>query len=388
MNPSNNVKIFAAWLNARCAQLPGQYFAPYTSIVQSSGCGKSRLIKELANEGIWVFYICLRKQSRDDTPGAAGYPCRSTIADHKALSPVTTAEDDCRDNCCYLLAACMTHLTDLVEENRTNPIEFLKKQLAYDDNIVSGGEFWKQVQKVEMQLLATPQQTPAQPRSEKEKKQMLSQRAKERGVDLFPPFIDLAFFDIHRPDDMDEDVCKRVQQYISSPKAGKQELDILADLQLFQARDGRPLFAVEGYRTPTSNDEVKLGRLQRLAVAKLCGGMTPAALRRPKTEDDNNDSDNGIDIDIDNASLLSALQFHAAFEVNPSQKIASDMVGACMSVCGFVSEDRRSISVRAPSESFLAQAPGTLLYDAKKIQARPLYKIFRRLPEYIRMDGY
>ncbi|KAL7747086.1 hypothetical protein RI367_007582 [Sorochytrium milnesiophthora] len=476
-DPWNNVQNFAAWLSACCAKLPGGYFAPYTSIVQSSGCGKSRLIKELANEDMWVFYICLRERSSNVTPGAAGYPCRSTIADHEAFSPVTTAVNDCRDNCCYLLAACMTHLTELVEENRTNPIEFLKKQLAYDENFVSGGEFWKQVQKVEMQLLATPQQTPTQPRSEKEKKQMLSQRAEdilegaytqpqralarrttikhkrcsvliafdeariltqkplssgtvferlrsalsalrrpvgshrcfavfidtmsrlsnfqperpnfskrsgERGVDLFPPFIDLAFFDIHRPDDMDEDVCRRVQQYISNPGAGAPRSEILVDLQLSQARSGRPLFAVEASCSPSANDVVNLARLQKLAVTKLCGGLTPAALRRPKTEDDNNDSDNGIDIDIDNASLLSALQFHAAIEVNPSQKIASDMVAACMSVCGFVSEDRRSISVGAPSEPFLAQAASTLLYDDDNIKAHPLHAIFCRLSGYIK----
>ncbi|KAG9295623.1 hypothetical protein G9A89_005316 [Geosiphon pyriformis] len=52
-----------------------QFYAPYTSLVQASGTGKSRLLRELAVEkNVLVIYICLRD------PESKGYPNRSDIA--------------------------------------------------------------------------------------------------------------------------------------------------------------------------------------------------------------------------------------------------------------------------------------------------------------------
>ncbi|CAG8664206.1 1350_t:CDS:1, partial [Diversispora eburnea] len=62
-----------------CAKVwrPNKFYSPYTSLVQASGTGKSRLLRELATEkDVLVIYICLRKS------GWHGYPNRSTIADY------------------------------------------------------------------------------------------------------------------------------------------------------------------------------------------------------------------------------------------------------------------------------------------------------------------
>ena len=52
-----------------------KYFAPYTVLVQSSGCGKTRMLREIGNMAPTVF-ICFR--GREST----GFPLRSYIADY------------------------------------------------------------------------------------------------------------------------------------------------------------------------------------------------------------------------------------------------------------------------------------------------------------------
>ncbi|CAG8701567.1 9788_t:CDS:1, partial [Ambispora gerdemannii] len=55
---------------------PEKFYAPYISLVQASGTGKSRLLRELAFEkDVLVVYICLRDSI------TRGYPNRSIIAD-------------------------------------------------------------------------------------------------------------------------------------------------------------------------------------------------------------------------------------------------------------------------------------------------------------------
>ena len=52
------------------------YLAPYLTIFQSSGTGKSRLMKELPTEKLFISYICLREST------SSGYPPRSSrVAD-------------------------------------------------------------------------------------------------------------------------------------------------------------------------------------------------------------------------------------------------------------------------------------------------------------------
>lgn len=52
-----------------------EYYSPYTSIVQSSGCGKTRTVLEFSRSN-WVFFVCFRET------GSTGYPYRSFIADY------------------------------------------------------------------------------------------------------------------------------------------------------------------------------------------------------------------------------------------------------------------------------------------------------------------
>jgi hypothetical protein len=52
---------------------PSSYAAPYTTIIQGSGSGKSFLMKQMAKKH-FTFFACLRSKGSD------GYPPRSQIA--------------------------------------------------------------------------------------------------------------------------------------------------------------------------------------------------------------------------------------------------------------------------------------------------------------------
>ena len=54
---------------------PDSYFAPYISLVQSSGYGKSRLLRETAKQVV-TLYVCLR------TAPSTGFPRRRVKAEH------------------------------------------------------------------------------------------------------------------------------------------------------------------------------------------------------------------------------------------------------------------------------------------------------------------
>lgn len=86
------------------------YRAPYISIFQSSGYGKSRLLKEIAQE-YYTFYISFA--SSDST----AFPRRSPIANSILAKIADIASEDSRtDYCEYFFLSCLEQLANHFEE--------------------------------------------------------------------------------------------------------------------------------------------------------------------------------------------------------------------------------------------------------------------------------
>ena len=70
---------------------PDSYFAPYVSLVQSSGYGKSRLLRETAKQVV-TLYVCLRN------PSSTGFPLRTVKAEHALFGDL----DNIKNRCYYV----------------------------------------------------------------------------------------------------------------------------------------------------------------------------------------------------------------------------------------------------------------------------------------------
>lgn len=142
-------------------------FSPYCSLVQSSGCGKSRFLREVGKKA-FVFFVCLR----DSKSVVNTYPPRSACADY-LLPPETESIKKYR----YLnfFLACLGYLEQHLKKNEGeyvkalnarrnfNPEEpgpsssgdpkiwskFIDRQFetppTIDQSTVMGGAFWKEV---------------------------------------------------------------------------------------------------------------------------------------------------------------------------------------------------------------------------------------------------
>ncbi|CAG8710337.1 6407_t:CDS:2, partial [Funneliformis mosseae] len=99
----------------QCANIwtPQQFYAPYTSLIQASGTGKSRLLRELAFEkDVFVVYICLRDSE------SRGYPKRSIIAD--VLTGQAFSEAHYITFLSALFGVCSKFLDQQLRENMKN----------------------------------------------------------------------------------------------------------------------------------------------------------------------------------------------------------------------------------------------------------------------------
>ena len=75
IDPLNVVDYFVSYVD-ECSRsyrtYQNEFFAPHIALVQSSGSGKSRLLREVSNV-LSTIYVCFRT-------GESGYPLRSTVA--------------------------------------------------------------------------------------------------------------------------------------------------------------------------------------------------------------------------------------------------------------------------------------------------------------------
>ncbi|CAG8778591.1 14868_t:CDS:2, partial [Racocetra fulgida] len=104
-DPSDLLKRFQDFIN-ECSynyRKTGNYYAPYTTLIQASGIGKSKLLKKNA-EDISTIYCCLRDHN------SSGYPPRSYIAD--ALLSRFQNENDALSTYLAYFCACAQKLQE------------------------------------------------------------------------------------------------------------------------------------------------------------------------------------------------------------------------------------------------------------------------------------
>ena len=103
------------------------YFAPYISLVQSSGCGKSRLLKEVASKKVYVVYVNLRSQSE------SGFPLHLPFSDRFVKWQDQVEYEN------FLVV-----MLELISKTEDDPVEFFEKCLTGEDG------FWESIaEKVE-----------------------------------------------------------------------------------------------------------------------------------------------------------------------------------------------------------------------------------------------
>ncbi|CAG8744728.1 17293_t:CDS:2, partial [Dentiscutata heterogama] len=105
------------------------YYAPYTTLIQASGVGKSKLLINVAEE-IMSVYCCLRKSE------SSGYPPRSDIA--KMLIKEFNNEQDAKTTYLAYICACFQKMQDFSGD--------CKKWLDEHTNKNLQGNFWRDVE--------------------------------------------------------------------------------------------------------------------------------------------------------------------------------------------------------------------------------------------------
>ena len=171
VDPFGTVDIFIKVVVAMAREFtPSKHFAPFSVLSQSSGSGKSRLIKEVAKR-MFVFYICLRPSSGK----SSGYPYRSDIADSfdslindSSLGATVNFPDRFRLTGQYiaLITACLRRLEKFLMNNaEITPEKWYMLQLGEEEvnegevkrnrvNPRNAQDFWSKVRSQALGILS------------------------------------------------------------------------------------------------------------------------------------------------------------------------------------------------------------------------------------------
>ena len=115
------------------------YYAPYTSLVQGSGTGKSRLFKEISCD-VYIFYCCFRSLR------STGYPPRSSIASVLLNIPSNRYETILRF-VAYLNSSLLQLAEELSQELPCDKSEWYKQQIEELEVKGFQSSFWSPIQK-------------------------------------------------------------------------------------------------------------------------------------------------------------------------------------------------------------------------------------------------
>ena len=113
---------------------PTVYYAPYTSLVQGSGTGKSRLFKEISRN-VYIFYCCFRSL------GSTGYPQRSSIASVLLDTP-SDRYGTILQFVAYLNSSLLQLAEELSQEFPCTKSEWYKQQIKESEVEGFRGSFW------------------------------------------------------------------------------------------------------------------------------------------------------------------------------------------------------------------------------------------------------
>ena len=138
VNCNNLVSRFKDFLGQQAKKWKcSNYVAPYTTLIQSSGYGKSRLIKELSHEQTFVIMICCRSKEEN------GYPSRSFIADTLLAMG---DENLIFRRYIYLFASCLQLLNDFI----TDPLQVVKDICG---DMGAASDFYKSIEYFDTDVL-------------------------------------------------------------------------------------------------------------------------------------------------------------------------------------------------------------------------------------------
>jgi hypothetical protein len=99
---------------------PDKYYYPGTSIIQTSGSGKSRTVLALAQHGVFVVYCSLMSEN------SSGFPTRSAVADSLASDKPSNKEHQFT----LYYALCLTYLYNFLLEKEKLGVEMKVQNLS------------------------------------------------------------------------------------------------------------------------------------------------------------------------------------------------------------------------------------------------------------------
>ena len=404
---------FVSFCN-KCVKMwnPAKYYALYSSIVQSSGTGKSRLLAEVAKKR-YVIYCCLRG------PGSTGYPPsspirRKLITDAQATDPRKWPSE--RLYVSFLVAA-----IEVFQKTMSNNRMDCGTWFNYHTN--ESCSYWKEVEE-RMDCLGYEKRADF---SEIHQKDAIAKALKNVGCfdkrfvthlvfafdearSLLPSRSNADYFSSlrralrclptyhpsqHQAFAIMLDTTSAVADFLPEMERDPSSRPLIEGLKLmppFYLLDtiddtitvatpprsieemycgqrllqlGRPLFRSYIQAGDLSFFSTHLITLKNTAAAKLAGGEFPRVVQM--------------------TDALSVLSCRVCVDIVPTNHIASQLVASYMRFCVFVSESRQYLFTIAPSEPFLVDVATDLMY-----QNGCLVKLIKQLSDAMRcgvVDG-
>ena len=390
-------------------------YANYTSVTQASGMGKSRMVKQLAEAGVYVIYCCLRLSG-------SGYPPQSHITKYLL---------DSYDKL-HFVAYFIACLNKLADTPGISSIDWYNQQIARENDGASQGnarEFWDDIRLRMEKLKRDLVDSNASASLRQSYERALRTYPNIRNISLSKNILRICFvFDearcllevgpitetsgsetagknvafynmrralVHFDDKVNVftlvmDTVSRLSNFqptrTADPSArveieGKGlfeplylcvTTDVMAtrinmNRKLEDAvrpsilyRYGRPMWGAQIDNRGQEDMETYLQRLVSLASNKIIGGKIPIAE------------------EIDHISALAILAIRLCLHVSPLAQLSAELVASHMCVCTFISPDRMMMISSYPVEPILAEAA------ARLTQMIPMRILLRHLLKAIR----
>jgi hypothetical protein len=403
---SQRVERFAKYVDAIVTKWSDNKFhSPYSAIVQSSGTGKSRLIREYARSS-YVMYFCLRAVN-------TGYPLQTPIRDE--LVPSQPLEDaDYSKRCLSYLVACIKTFVDEYAASHTpeqwfdaHALDEAQRKTIWSNiksRVASIGSETTQSLKEMLVVSCQKLTSPAGGRKARfvfafdEAGWLLARknghsnlfrllrwalRSIPRNSGVCAVMLDTMssasdFVPTQRDDPSDRVVTQQLSLFAPFYLLDTFDLytDALATLtipDLEQAdhllRFGRPLW----YTVVKDDHRADIDGLLKLAKKKLlCASPDPLPDK------------------LTDAQALSLGCVRYCFDVTPTSQLASDLIASHMRVCVYINEHRDYLYNFSPSEPVLVEAATQLLYEETQRGDKLMMVMLKHLYEHLRfglVDG-
>lgn len=344
-------------------------YVPYSTIFQSSGYGKSRLVKEVAKQ-VPTIYLCLRDAN------STGYPPRTSVgADlfERVLKGLTEGEEW---RFLYILQVAIQCFNEELMDCNNNA-EFWNKQMNTEfcetiwTKVQSKSSDWKKIHHDELISSVTEDTT-----TDKvnlifciDEARVLISPTDEQSISPFR-FFRRALREIHWNGFfvLFLDTLSKISNFVPPKSADSSSRDTsdlplklfypyfrLTTMDVFKsfdvydneswnlARFGRPLYM--SYLQSCKDDPQAINKLKNLLRRKLLGGV---------------DSFEDSKQEISSLAILSSV---IGLDMSPQSQLASELVASHMATCLSVSEDRERLIIAYPSEPLLSEVALEFMSD-------------------------